>query len=157
MNKIPDRPGPTPPKRAPGRKLARLWRKPGTQSVLSLQLIGFLLVALPLLAGLVVSAVQIGRVTHDSEQLLQRSISAARSARQVHEAVANFARAARQYRVLLAADARAGLDARHPKRTAQLTAFPAMTDAAELESELAALGRQSRRLRDLTKIGRAHV
>lgn len=134
-------------------KPVRQWqlrKKPRTQSLLSLQLIGFLLVALPLLAGLVVSAVQIGRVTHDSEQLLQRSISAARSARQVHEAVADFARAARQYRVLLDADARAGLDDRHQKLTQQLTAFAAMTDAAELESELAALGRQSRRLRDLT-------
>lgn len=85
-------------------RLTRDWRsvqrRIRTRSVFVLQLGGFLIAALPLVIALIVSSQLIGKVTRDSEQLLQRSLVLTQSARELNDRVIALERAARQYRIL---------------------------------------------------------
>ncbi|MFW5926947.1 MAG: sensor histidine kinase [Wenzhouxiangella sp.] len=101
----------------------RFGRRLGTRSVLTLQLAGFALVALPLLVGLLLSGQQIDRVTRNSEQLLERTLAVIESARRIGERVTTFERAARQYRVLRDRDARTTLLQQHGDLNEELDAF----------------------------------
>lgn len=98
------------------------------QSVLSLQLASFALVALPLLLGLIVASVQIERGTRHSEQLLEGAILANQSARLVSERLTRLERAARQFRVLQDNDARRGLHERQKALAAALHGLGQATD-----------------------------
>lgn len=131
-------------------QLRRLRRRLRTQSVLSLQLAGFALVALPLLVGLIVSAQQIGRVTRHSEQLLERAIEATQSTRRIADRATAFERAARQYRILMDADARASLLERHRQLGSDLAAFTALVERRALAERARTLAGESRRLHRLT-------
>ncbi len=121
-------------------------RRLGSRSVLTLQLAGFALVALPLLAGLIISGQQIDRVTRNSEQLLDRSLSTTQSARQIGDRVLGFERAARQYRVLRDRDARSSLIERHRALVEQLDGFLALTPDTPLAEQIRKLQADSRQV-----------
>lgn len=131
-------------------RIRRLGRRLGTRSVLTLQLAGFALVALPLLVALVMAGSQIDRVTRDGEQLLDRTLSVTRAARQIGDQVLAFERAARQYRVLRDHEARASLLERHGTLTDGLAEFAELTLDAELVEQAGAIGDHSRRLFERT-------
>lgn len=121
-----------------------------TQSVLTLLLAGFALVSFPLLVGLIVSGQQIDRVTRQSERLLERSISATQSARQIGDRTIAFERSARQYRILQDADARTSLQERHQALAEDLAAFSALVDQQALLERVDAMLVESRELHQLT-------
>ncbi|RFF29678.1 sensor histidine kinase [Wenzhouxiangella sediminis] len=124
-------------------------RRLRTQSVLTLQLAGFALVAFPLLVGLIVSSQQIDRVTRQSEQLLERTISATQSARQIGDRVIAFERAARQFRILQDADARSNLSERRRVLTDELAAFARLVERDALRERIDGMKKQSRNLHRL--------
>lgn len=124
----------------------RLRRRLRTQSVLTLQLAGFALVAFPLLIGLIVSSQQIDRVTRQSERLLERAISATQSARQIGDRVIAFERAARQYRILHDADARTSLYERHRALAEDLTTFAGLVERDALLEDIDAIAQKAREL-----------
>ncbi len=103
------------------------------QSLLSLQLASFALVALPLLLGLIVASVQIERVTRHSEQLLESAILANQSARLVSGRITSFERAARQLHVLQDQDAR---DELHERERAFEVALDGVEQSAASDSAL---------------------
>ncbi len=114
--------------------------------MLTLQLAGFALVALPLLAGLITSGQQIDRVTRNSEQLLDRSLSTTQSARLIGDRVLGFERAARQYRVLRDRDARSSLLERHQALIEELEGFLELAANTPLARQVDTLQADSRRL-----------
>lgn len=124
----------------------RLRRRLRTQSVLTLQLAGFALVAFPLLVGLVVSSQQIDRVTRQSERLLERAISATQSARQIGDRVIAFERAARQYRILQDSDARTSLYERHRALAEDLTTFAELVEREALLDDIDTIAQDARDL-----------
>lgn len=85
-------------------KGARRWRKLRrrfhARSALTLLLFCFLLVAAPLVLGLLASSAQIDRVTRESEALLQRTLGTIQAARETRDRLFAVERAARQFRVL---------------------------------------------------------
>lgn len=85
--------------------LHRLRRRLRSRSIFVLLLGGFLLVAAPLLLGLLYSSWQLERVTRAGERLLDEAVLVAQSAREGRARFAAFERAARQYRVLRDAEA----------------------------------------------------
>ncbi len=128
----------------------RFGRRLGTRSVLTLQLAGFALVALPLLIALIIAGGQIDRVTREGEQLVDHSLSVTRSARQIGERVLAFERAARQYRVLRDREARGSLLGRHRTLVEGLEDFTTLTAAEPLVRHADALREQSQALFDRT-------
>ncbi len=72
----------------------------GPQSLNQLILVGFGLVALPLLVAVVWALVNLGRLAEQSEQLVTSGISAAKHNRQLVEQVASLERVSRQYQIL---------------------------------------------------------
>lgn len=87
--------------RDPGSARWNALRRRLSGSVLGLLLFGFLLVCTPLVVGLLSSGQQIGRVTQQSEVLLQEAIERNQAARRIRERLVGLERAARQYRLLL--------------------------------------------------------
>lgn len=128
----------------------RLRRRLRTQSVLTLQLAGFALVAFPLLIGLIVSSQQLERVTRQSEGLLDRAISATQSARQIGDRTVAFERAARQYRILQDVDARSGLRQRLEALSEELSAFSTLLEHEPLGERVREIGQSGRELYRLT-------
>lgn len=128
----------------------RLRRRLRTQSVLTLLMAGFALVAFPLLIGLIVSGQQIDRVTHQSEQLLERAISVTQSARQISDRVIAFERSARQFRILRDADARTSLYDRHRALSEDLTGFSALVEREALLELTDTIAQKSRELHQRT-------
>lgn len=128
----------------------RVWRlvqrRIHTRSLLTLQLFGFCVVALPLIIGLIVSSQQISRVTRDSEALLERAISAGQIARGINDRVIAYERAARQYRVLEDTEARASLEQRHQALTERLSQFAATSQRTQLTDVAAELADHNDRL-----------
>lgn len=108
----------------------RRWarRRIHARSLLTLQLTGFCLVALPLIIGLIVSSQQVARITRDGEALLERSISTGQTVRGISDRMIAYERAARQYRVLEDPEARDSLEQRHQSLTEQLDRFAETAD-----------------------------
>lgn len=125
-------------------------RRLGTRSVLTLQLAGFALVALPLLSALIIAGGQIDRVTRESEQLLERTLSITRSARQIGERVVAFERAARQHRVLRDREALGSLLERHGSLIEGLEEFTTLATIDSLVRHADRLRAHSRTLFDQT-------
>ncbi|MDH5501658.1 MAG: histidine kinase, partial [Gammaproteobacteria bacterium] len=73
---------------------------PRPQSLNGLILVGFGLVALPLLVAVIWAIVNLDRLAEQSEQLLITGVSAAENNRQLAENVASLERVSRQYLVL---------------------------------------------------------
>jgi two-component system, NtrC family, sensor histidine kinase GlrK len=84
----------------------RMGRWLRANSLLGLLLAGFLLVTAPLVAGLLVSSMQIERVTRSSERLLEQALSSTHAVRAIEDRMTALERAARQYLVLHDAEAR---------------------------------------------------
>lgn len=93
-----------------GRLSRQLRRRARSRSVLELLLIGFVLVAAPLAAGLLVSGHQIKQVTLESERVLERTTEQTRLSRELAQRLVAVERAARQYRVLRDAEAADNLE-----------------------------------------------
>lgn len=72
----------------------------GPQSLNQLILVGFGLVALPLLVAVIWALVNLDRLAEQSEQLVTSGVSAAENNRQLLEQVASLERVARQYQIL---------------------------------------------------------
>lgn len=96
------------------------FRRP--QSLNGLILVGFGLVALPLLVAVVWALLNLGRLAEQSEALVVAGVNAAENNRQLSEQVASLQRAAGQYAVLRTPDSRSLL-------RQDLTAFNATLDA----------------------------
>lgn len=77
---------------------------PRPQSLNGLILVGFGLVALPLLIAVIWALVNLDRLAEQSEQLVVSGVTAAENNRQLSQQVASLERAARQYLVLRNAD-----------------------------------------------------
>lgn len=67
---------------------------------MTLILLGFMVVALPLFAGLVISSVQVGRLARQSQDAVYRVVQATQGGRILVEQVTSMERSARQYLVL---------------------------------------------------------
>ena len=67
---------------------------------MTLILLGFMVVALPLFAGLVISSIQVGRLARQSQDALYRVVQATQGGRILVEQVTSMERSARQYFVL---------------------------------------------------------
>ena len=131
--------------------LARqLRRRMRAQSLLALQLAGFAVVAFPLFVGLILSNQQIDRVTRQSEQLLDRSISATQLARQIGERIVAFERSARQHSILQDSDARASLIQRYQTLSDELDAFVRRNPKHERQVGIEAIRNQADQLMNLT-------
>ncbi len=72
----------------------------GPQSLNQLILVGFGLVALPLLVAVIWALVNLDRLAEQSEQLVTSGVSAAENNRQLLEQVASLERVSRQYQIL---------------------------------------------------------
>ena len=72
----------------------------GPQSLNQLILVGFSLVALPLLVAVVWALVNLDRLAEQSEQLVTSGVTAAENNRQLLEQVASLERVSRQYQIL---------------------------------------------------------
>ncbi len=72
----------------------------GPQSLNQLILVGFGLVALPLLVAVIWALVNLDRLAEQSEQLVTSGVSAAENNRQLVEQVASLERVSRQYQIL---------------------------------------------------------
>src|SRR5262245_29811955 len=70
------------------------------RSLSGLMLLGFFLVALPLLVAVVIAAVQIRKLAPQSETLVQQGVRATRYNRLICEQVASMERGARLYQVM---------------------------------------------------------
>lgn len=79
---------------------------PRPQSLNGLILVGFGLVALPLLIAIVWALVNLGRLAGQSEELVKAGVTAAENNRQLSQQVASLQRAAGQYVVLRTPDSR---------------------------------------------------
>ena len=72
----------------------------GPQSLNQLILVGFGLVALPLLVAVIWALVNLDRLAEQSEQLVTSGVTAAENNRQLLEQVASLERVSRQYQIL---------------------------------------------------------
>jgi two-component system sensor histidine kinase GlrK len=70
------------------------------KSFMTLILLGFMVVALPLSAGLIFSSFQVGRLARQSQEAVYRSVRATQGGRILVEQVTSMERSARQYLVL---------------------------------------------------------
>jgi two-component system sensor histidine kinase GlrK len=75
-------------------------RFPRPRSLNGLILVGFGLVALPLLVAVIWGLVNLDRVAKQSEQLVSTGVSAAENNRRINEQLSSLERAARQYQIL---------------------------------------------------------
>jgi two-component system sensor histidine kinase GlrK len=73
---------------------------PRPRSLNGLILVGFGLVALPLLVAVIWGLVNLDRVAEQSEQLVSTGVSAAENNRRINEQLSSLERAARQYQIL---------------------------------------------------------
>jgi two-component system sensor histidine kinase GlrK len=73
---------------------------PRPRSLNGLILVGFGLVALPLLVAVIWALVNLDRVTEQSEQLVSTGVAAAENNRRINEELSSLERAARQYQIL---------------------------------------------------------
>lgn len=108
---------------------------PRPQSLNGLILVGFGLVALPLLVAVVWALLNLGRLADQSEALVVAGVSAAENNRQLAQQVASLQRAAGQYAVLRTPDSRLLLRQDLAAFEATLDAvmpLAAVTDATEL-------------------------
>lgn len=97
---------------------------PRPQSLNGLILVGFGLVALPLLVAIVWALVNLDRLADQSEQLVKAGVNAGENNRQLTQQVASLQRAAAQYALLRTPDSRVLLQQ-------DLAAFEATLDAVE--------------------------
>lgn len=131
----------------------RLRRRMRSRSVLVLLLFGFLLVAAPLVIGLLVSGQQIGQVTRESEYLLKRAVITTQAAREVLDRLVAVERAARQYRVLRDEEARANFNQQRDAFQRRVSALPAMDINEPMAGLLDELAVRESRLADLVVTG----
>ena len=73
---------------------------PRPRSLNGLILVGFGLVALPLLVAVIWALVNLDRVAEQSEQLVSTGITAAENSRRINEQISSLERVARQYQIL---------------------------------------------------------
>jgi len=73
---------------------------PRPRSLNTLILVGFGLVALPLLVAVIWALVNLDRVAEQSEQLVSTGVTAAENSRRVNEQINSLERVARQYQIL---------------------------------------------------------
>jgi len=77
---------------------------PRPRSLNGLILVGFGLVALPLLVAVIWALVNLDRVAEQSEQLVSTGVTAAENNRRINEQLSSLERVARQYQILKNAD-----------------------------------------------------
>lgn len=117
----------------------KLRRRFHPRSVLVLLLFGFMLVAAPLVIGLLVSGQQIERVTRESEAQLVRAVGITQAAREVFDRLVASERAARQYRVLRDREARANYSLQRDAFQIRVEGFSGMDINDAMAERLAVL------------------
>ncbi len=124
------------PRRRPRRwhSVRRLLR---ANSLFGLLLAGFLLVTAPLVAGLLISGLQIERVTRNSERLLDQAVTGTQAARAIQDRLTTYQRAARQFLVLHDVEARAHLLQQAEAFDAELAGLRSLTAEPALVEPLA--------------------
>ncbi|MFU8830904.1 MAG: ATP-binding protein [Wenzhouxiangella sp.] len=128
----------------------QLRRRTRSRSVLELLLIGFVLVAAPLAAGLLVSGHQVMQDTLESEQVLERTTEQTRLSGELAQRLVAVERAARQYRVLRDAEAADNLGQQREALHRRIHSLLALTSEPALVDRLDRLGRRETRLAEQT-------
>jgi two-component system sensor histidine kinase GlrK len=120
------------------------FRRP--RSLNELILVGFSLVALPLLVAVIWALVNLDRLAEQSEKLVISGVSAAENNRQLAQQVGSLERVARQYLVLRNADSISLLQQDLQSLEATLAAMAPLTEQAEAESLARAVRVAARRI-----------
>lgn len=123
-------------------------RLPRPQSLNGLILVGFGLVALPLLIAIVWALVNLGRLAEQSEDLVKTGVNAAENNRQLTQQVASLQRAAGQYVVLRTPEAQALLRQDLASFDAMLDAVAALAAATESSALVASIRADARNIVD---------
>lgn len=139
----------------PGSARWNTLRRQLSGSVLGLLLFGFLLVCTPLVIGLLSSGQQIGRVTQQSEVLLQDAIERNQAARRIRERLVGLERAARQYQLLLDQEAFSNVQRQRLAFSELLDQFEGLPVTAAMLETLGELRTRERALGALVPAGTA--
>ncbi len=134
----------------------------GPQSLNQLILVGFGLVALPLLVAVVWALVNLDRLAAQSEQLVTSGVTAAENNRQLVELVASLERVSRQYQILRNSDSLTILQQDLASMQSTLESMHPLAERADAMDLVTSVGVSARRIVNTlmeaqTDAGRARV
>jgi len=109
-------------------------------------LIGFTIVAAPLLFAIVNAAVQMNHLSDRSEQLVVHGVQGSRNNQRMFEEIAALERSARLYQIIATADLLDGYSRNHDRLAATLNELLALPLDAEAQSEVHGLQAEAERL-----------
>ncbi len=118
----------------------------GPQSLNQLILVGFGLVALPLLVAVIWALVNLDRLATQSEQLVTSGITAAENNRQLVEQVASLERVARQYQILRNAESLTILQQDLASLQSTLEGMQPLAEQADAMALVTSVGVSARRI-----------
>ncbi len=118
----------------------------GPQSLNQLILVGFGLVALPLLVAVVWALVNLDRLAEQSEQLVTSGVTAAENNRQLVEQVASLERVSRQYQILRNAESLAFLQQDLASMQSTLENMKPLAEQADAMELVTSVGVSARRI-----------
>ena len=118
----------------------------GPQSLNGLILVGFGLVALPLLVAVIWALVNLDRLAKQSEQLVISGVSGAENNRQLVDQVASLERLSRQYQVLRNADSLTILQQDLASVQATLVSIKPLAEQADALTLVGSVGVTARRI-----------
>jgi two-component system, NtrC family, sensor histidine kinase GlrK len=131
-------------------------RFPRPKSLSGLMLIGFTLVAAPLLFAIVNAAVQMNHLSTRSEQLVVHGVQGSRNNQRMFEEIAALERSARLYQIIATADLLDSYKRNHDRLVSTLSELLALPLDAEAQKEVRALQAEAERLlRELQQTGPA--
>jgi two-component system sensor histidine kinase GlrK len=118
------------------------------RSFLMLTLVGFMLVALPLLLGLANSALSVGQVANQSRKAVHQAVQATQSSRILIEQLTAMERRFRQFMILGDASLLEGFEVAHEKFRTEAQALEALVPDAARRSLVGELAGAEQALRD---------
>jgi two-component system sensor histidine kinase GlrK len=116
------------------------------RSFLTLVLIGFIAVALPLLAAILVASLQVDRLARQSEDAVYRTVQLTNGGRSLVDQLTSMERSMRQYLVLKDESRLAAYDGTHAELQGTVTYMLALQDDDVRRKELQQLAERERRL-----------
>jgi two-component system sensor histidine kinase GlrK len=121
-------------------------RFPRPKSLSGLMLIGFTIVAAPLLFAIVNAAVQMNHLSTRSEQLVVHGVQGSRNNQRMFEEIAALERSARLYQIIATADLLESYKRNHDRLVSTLYELLALPLDAEAQKEVRALQAEAERL-----------
>jgi two-component system sensor histidine kinase GlrK len=117
-----------------------VWRAVRPRSFLSLVLIGFVAVAVPLLVAILVASFQVDRLARQSAHALYRTVQLTHGGRSLVDQITSMERSVRQYLILKEESLLAAYDASHGEFQGTITYMLALQDDLTTRRALEALG-----------------